>query len=128
MGWVVSDEVMISASHQILHEQGTRESLHGHNWRVRVTVRVDATALDQHGMGVDFRVIERATKDAVAEFDHAYLNEFAPFRERPPTAERMAVVVEERVRERLAREIPAARISEVNVWELPQYRVSYRPD
>ena len=79
-------------------------------------------------MGVDFRVIERATQDAVAEFDHAYLNEFAPFRERPPTAEHMAVVVEERVREQLTREAPLAQISEVDVWELPQYRVSYRPD
>lgn len=102
--------------------------MHGHNWRVRVTVRVDVTELNRYGMGVDFRVIERATQDAVAEFDHAYLNEFAPFHEQPPTAERMAVVVEERVRKRLARETAAARIAQVDVWELPQYRVSYRPD
>jgi 6-pyruvoyltetrahydropterin/6-carboxytetrahydropterin synthase len=125
--FLLSAEATFSAAHT-LPGVPRCDRMHGHNWRVRVTVRVDASALDHRGMGVDFRIIERATRDAVAEFDHAYLNEFAPFRERPPTAERMAVVVEERVRERLAREVPAARISGVDVWELPQYRVSYHPE
>jgi 6-pyruvoyltetrahydropterin/6-carboxytetrahydropterin synthase len=125
--FLLSAEATFSAAHT-LPGVPQCDRMHGHNWRVRVTVRVDATALDRHGMGVDFRVIERATRDAVAEFDHAYLNECAPFHERPPTAERMAVVVAQRVRDRLAREAAAARIAQVDVWELPQYRVSYRPD
>lgn len=125
--FLLSAEASFSAAHT-LPGVPTCDRMHGHNWRVRVTVRVDVAALDRHGMGVDFRVIEQATHDAVAEFDHAYLNELTPFREQPPTAERVAVVVEERVRDRLARETAAARIAEVDVWELPQYRVRYRPD
>jgi 6-pyruvoyltetrahydropterin/6-carboxytetrahydropterin synthase len=125
--FLLSAEATFSAAHTLAGVP-TCDRLHGHNWRVRVTVRLEGDALDRHGMGVDFRVIERATKEAVAEFDHAFLNELAPFRERPPTAERVAVVVEEAVRTRLSREAPAARVAAVDVWELPQYRVSYHPD
>jgi 6-pyruvoyltetrahydropterin/6-carboxytetrahydropterin synthase len=125
--FLLSAEATFSAAHT-LPGVPTCDRMHGHNWRVRVTVRVDGAALDRHGMGVDFRAIERATKEAVAEFDHAFLNELDPFRERPPTAERVAVVVEERVRTRLSRDAPGARVAVVDVWELPQYRVSYRPD
>lgn len=124
--FLLSAEATFSAAHT-LPDVPRCDRMHGHNWRVRVTVRVNVDALDHRGMGVDFRLIEQATQDAVAEFDHTYLNEITPFLERPPTAERMAVVVEERVRERLSRDAPAARITAVDVWELPQYRVSYRP-
>jgi 6-pyruvoyl-tetrahydropterin synthase len=63
----------------------------------------------------------------VAEFDHRYLNDLEPFRDRPPTAERIARVVAERAAARLGARAPAARVHEVEVWETPQYRVVYRP-
>lgn len=103
------------------------ERMHGHNWRVRVTVRVDADALDAAGIGVDFRAIEEAARDAVADFDHAYLNDLEPFRSRPPSAERVAVVVADRVTARLSADAPTANVEQVEIWETPHFRVTYRP-
>ena len=52
--FLLSAEATFSAAHT-LPGVPLCDRMHGHNWRVRVTVRVDATELDQHGMGVDFR-------------------------------------------------------------------------
>ncbi len=124
--YLLSAEASFSAAHT-LPGVPTCERMHGHNWRVRVTVRVDADALDRVGMGVDFRVIEQAAGEAVADFDHTYLNENDVFGEYLPTAERVAVVVCERVQATLSDTAPAARVEAVEVWEMPQYRVSYHP-
>lgn len=101
--------------------------MHGHNWRVRVTVAIDARRLDTNGMGVDFRDLERMTRDAVAEFEHQYLNELPAFQQRPPTAETIARVVADRVGTALAGHPSAAGVAEVELWETPLYKVSYRP-
>jgi len=101
--------------------------MHGHNWRVRVTARVEADRIDTLGMGVDFRDLERFTRDAVGEFEHRYLNELPAFAERSPTAETIARLVAERVAERLAGHPTGAVVAEVELWEMPQYKVIYRP-
>ena len=103
------------------------ERFHGHNWRVRLTVKVPERGLDELGMGVDFREIERVAKEVVGEFEHRYLNDLPEFKERPPTAERVAKVICVQAAERLAASAPAAKISDVEVWETPQFRVVYRP-
>jgi 6-pyruvoyltetrahydropterin/6-carboxytetrahydropterin synthase len=125
--FLLSAEAAFSGAHT-LPGVAVCERMHGHNWRVRVTVRIDEDALDRVGMGVDFRTIEDETKRVVAEFDHAYLNELEAFAGRLPTAENVARVVSERVARRLAVAAPAAAVAEVEVWEMPQYRVSYHPD
>jgi 6-pyruvoyltetrahydropterin/6-carboxytetrahydropterin synthase len=101
--------------------------MHGHNWRVRVTVRIDAGRLDTHGMGVDFRDLERHTRDAVADFEHRYLNELPDFVTSPPSAETIARVVSDRVGGRLSGHPSGARVTQVELWEMPQYKVVYRP-
>lgn len=124
--YLLSAETMFSAAHT-LPGVDTCEQLHGHNWRVRVTVRMAEDDLDDNGMGVDFRVLEQITGESVADFEHRHLNELEPFATRPPTAERIARIVAERVTARLT-ELPAsAAVDEVTLWEMPQYRVVYRP-
>ena len=124
--YLLSAEAGFSAAHTLPGVEMC-ERFHGHNWRVRVTVRVPEERLDGLGMGVDFREIERVTKEVVAGFEHRYLNELPEFSERPPTAERVAKVVCTRATERLAALAPGAEISGVEVWETPQYCVVYRP-
>lgn len=92
-----------------------------------MTVRIDDSALDSGGMGIDFRDLERITSSAVADFDHSYLNDLEPFRNHAPTAERITRVVFERANTELAEYSSALCIHEVEVWEMPEYRVSYRP-
>jgi 6-pyruvoyltetrahydropterin/6-carboxytetrahydropterin synthase len=124
--YLLSAEAGFSAAHT-LPGVDLCHRFHGHNWRVRVTVRVAEADLDRLGMGVDFRAIEAVAKETVQDFEHQYLNDLEPFRQHPPTAERIARLVCQRAEERLRAAAPAAEVAEVEVWEMPEYRVVYRP-
>jgi len=124
--YTLAAEAGFSAAHR-LPDVDKCDRLHGHNWRVRLTVRVDEANLDDLGMGLDFREIEKTAKEAVADFDHAYLNDLAPFRDKHPTAERLAKVVYDRAAARFASITPTAKLVEVEAWEMSDYRVTYRP-
>lgn len=124
--FLLSAEAAFSAAHTLAGvDQCAR--MHGHNWRVRVTVRIAAERLDTHGMGVDFRDLELMTRDAVGDFEHRYLNELPDFAARPPSAETIARVVSDRVSGRLAGHPSGAAVFQVELWEMPQYKVVYRP-
>ncbi len=75
---------------------------------------------------MDFRKIEETAREVVEDFDHAYLNDLEPFERHPPTAERVAFVACTRATERLAEVAPAIQVTEVEVWETPEFRVVYR--
>ncbi len=124
--FLLSAETMFSAAHR-LPGAGTCEQLHGHNWRIRVTVRVEETQLDGQGMGIDFRVIEEIVQASVSDFDHAYLNDLEPFKDRPPTAELIAREVFLRANKQLQDAAPSVTIAEVEAWEMAGYRAVYRP-
>lgn len=124
--FLLSAEAKFSAAHT-LPGVDVCEQFHGHLWRVRLTIRVPEAALADTGIAVDFRDIERLVETCVADFDHRYLNDLEPFRSRPPSAEHIARVVAGRVTEQLPRVAPVAAIEEVAVWEVPEYRVVYKP-
>ena len=124
--YLLSAEAAFSASHTLPGVQQC-DQLHGLNWRVRLTVRVDEDGLGREGMGVDFRVIERALKKTVDQFDHQYLNDLEPFKDHAPSAERVAQIVSRSATDTLRDAAPNASVHTVEVWELPQYRVVYQP-
>ena len=72
--YLLSAEASFSAAHT-LPGVDMCERFHGHNWRVRLTVKVAERGLDGMGMGVDFREIERVAREVVAGFEHRYLND-----------------------------------------------------
>lgn len=53
-----------AAAHNLINYQGDCENLHGHNWKVELTVV--ARELDKAGLGIDFKVLKR---------DHLFLKE-----------------------------------------------------
>ena len=57
-----------SAAHQLHGYAGNCEALHGHNWKVKVTVR--AAQLDHLGMGIDFKQLKTTVNAVVDELDH----------------------------------------------------------
>src|SRR5882724_5520947 len=105
--FLLSADATFSAAHTLPGIEMC-ERMHGHNWRVRLTVRVDEGALDQVGMGVDFRVVEKIVRDVVADFEHRYLNDLEPFRKVLPTAEHVAQLVAQRAAARLRASNPSA--------------------
>jgi 6-pyruvoyltetrahydropterin/6-carboxytetrahydropterin synthase len=124
--FLISAEASFAAAHT-LPGVDMCSRMHGHNWRVRVTVRVAADRTDALGMGVDFRDVERHTRDAVSEFEHQYLNDLPVFAAHPPTAETIARVVAERVAARLGGHPSGAGVAAVELWETPLYKVTYQP-
>jgi 6-pyruvoyltetrahydropterin/6-carboxytetrahydropterin synthase len=123
----LSAEATFSAAHT-LPGAGDCEQMHGHNWRVRITVRVDERELDGKGMGIDFRLLDEIAKASVSDFDHAYLNDLQPFKERPPTAELISREVYRRATALLDNASQSATLAEVEVWEMAGYRATYRPE
>ncbi len=124
--YLLSAEAAFSASHT-LPGVDLCERLHGHNWRVRLTVRVEEDGLGPQGMGVDFRDIENTVKDTVAGFEHQYLNDLEHFKEHVPTAERVVQVIYKSACDQLHKVAPHVSVQEVELWEVPEYRVVYRP-
>ena len=124
--FLLSAETSFSAAHH-LPGVDTCDRVHGHDWRVRLTVRVDAAVLGASGMAVDFREVERTARAAVEDFEHRDLNRLEVFADTAPTAEQVARIVCQRAHARLGEAAPAARVEEVEVWETPTFRVVYRP-
>ena len=125
--FLLSSETTFSAAHR-LPGAGTCEQLHGHNWRVRITVRAAEEQLDRQGMGIDFRIVDEIARLSVADFDHAYLNDLEPFKDRPPTAELIAREVYRRALARLREAAQDLTVAEIEVWEMAGYRAVYRPE
>ncbi|NJD91674.1 MAG: 6-carboxytetrahydropterin synthase QueD [Geobacter sp.] len=77
-----------AAAHNLNNYQGECENLHGHNWRVEVTV--GASELDKAGLGIDFKILKARTKELLGNLDHKYLNELTFFSGQSPSSENIS--------------------------------------
>ena len=77
-----------AAAHNLTHYQGDCENLHGHNWKVEVSILTDE--LDKAGLGIDFKILKKETNTLLKTLDHKYLNELSPFTELSPSSENIA--------------------------------------
>ncbi len=98
--------------------------MHGHNYRIRVTVR--GRELDQLGMLVDFAELKRICREVLARFDHQLLNDLPEFQTVAPTSERLARLIFTEVAGKLA--ASPVEIYEVSVYESEVARATYRED
>ncbi len=80
-----------SGGHHLREYPGNCENPHGHNWKVRVTVR--AHTLDHLGMGIDFKTLKNTVNIVMDELDHRDLNEHPAFQEQNPSSEHIAIYV-----------------------------------
>jgi len=119
----VSAEETFSAGHALRGYKGKCENVHGHNYRVRVTMAGEQ--LDANGLLVDFVEIRRAMRAVIEKLDHRLLNEVPPFDTVNPSAENMARYFFEEV----SRELQSgpARVTAVTLWETETAAATYRP-
>lgn len=109
---MVSREFTFAGAHRLPGYDGKCERLHGHTWRLRVTV---AAAVGANGIAFDFKELGRAVEEEVLSvLDHADLNTVMP----QPSAECIAQWVWKRLVK-----LPLA---EVRVWESEHSFVTYR--
>ena len=117
--------VDFEAAHRLPDYPGKCCRLHGHNWRVEVTVRGDR--LDELGMLIDFRELKQEVNKVIDTLDHYYLNEIEPFRTVNPTAENIARYVYRELAAHLKSE-REVKVRAVKVWESPNSAAVYRED
>ena len=80
---------MFEASHKLPHYEGDCHNLHGHSYKLEVTIGgevIESTENPKCGMIMDFKDLKQIVeKVAISKYDHSYLNDFFP----NPTAEIM---------------------------------------
>ncbi|MDD3296973.1 MAG: 6-carboxytetrahydropterin synthase QueD [Candidatus Omnitrophica bacterium] len=112
-----------SAAHFLRGYKGKCENLHGHNWRVEVSVT--SLGLNSLGMVRDFSDLKKLTNKVLNELDHQNLNELSYFssNEQPslvpvshnPSSEEIARYIFEKLKPKMADE--GCLLNEVAVWE-----------
>lgn len=120
----IAVEHTFAAGHALRNYRGKCENVHGHNYRVQVTVR--GAELDQTGMLADFVVIKKLLRDVCEPMDHVFINDMKPFDTINPTAENMARYICEQLQQGLKTTNGAA-VAEVKVWETDIQSATYRP-
>jgi len=116
----LSVEGYFSAAHQVKGYPGDCADIHGHTYKVKVTVEVGK--LDKLGMAIDFRILNDELKKILAGMDHKNLNSIPFFEEHNATAECIAKYIFDQMQEKVNN------ISAITVWEGPNYSVTYSPD
>lgn len=84
----VTVERGFSSGHYLRHYKGKCENPHGHNYKVRITLRGDM--LDQAGLLLDFRDLKQVMRPVIDRLDHQMLNDLEPFTTINPSAENLA--------------------------------------
>ncbi len=111
-----------SAAHRICGYQGDCANLHGHNWKVQISIA--ASELDDLGMACDFRVAKNILREELSRWDHSYLNDMAEFVKLNPTSERIAKAIFENIASKLPENL---KLVAVEIYESDTSSVEYRP-
>ena len=114
-------ETRFAAAHQLRGYKGRCEKLHGHNWRVQVTVSADR--LNEIGLAMDFHDIKAHANEVVGMLDHGMLNDIFPFTEINPSSENIAKWIYESLKKRIDGD--GIEVSSVTVWESDTASATY---
>lgn len=117
-------EESFAAGHALRGYIGKCENLHGHNYRVRLTVAGDG--LDQLGLLCDFKDVKNFLNEVIGRMDHQYLNDIEPFKELNPSAENIARYVFQETNSLVSTTTQGrASVKRVKVWETERNAVTY---
>ncbi len=116
--FLVTKEFVFDSAHYLPYYEGKCENLHGHTYKMHVTVQAEKN--EEHnksGMAFDFVLLKKAVKENIVNiWDHQLMNDHIE----NPSAENMAelawsILVEQN--------LP---VYEIKLWETPTSFVTYR--
>ncbi len=110
-----------AAAHQLRIFGGKCEKLHGHNWRIEVSLA--GNKLNDGGLLIDFREVKEATDGILEELDHSFLNELPQFEGQSPSSENIAAYVFEKLSSKLNNK--RIRVTKVTAWESDSAGATY---
>jgi len=120
MAFQITTTRHFSAAHQLKLYDGSLEPLHGHNWKVKVTV--SAAKLDGIGTVMDFHELERRVGKVLDSMHNRNLNDLPHFKSTNPSAENVALHVAEKL------DLPMGiKLESVEVWETHENSAVFCP-
>jgi len=122
----VSVEETFAAGHSLRNYKGKCENVHGHNYRIRVTMEGDH--LNSIGLLIDFIELKRVMRKTIEYLDHKFINDVPPFDVENPSAENIAKFFYEEIAAgmKLQEAENEPKLAEVRVWETDTSIASYR--
>jgi len=116
-------EASFSAAHQLRDYKGRCERLHGHNWRVQVTIASER--LNEIGIAMDFHELRRIINDTISGLDHSFLNELFPFTEINPSSENIAKWIYDSIKKKIEKDHKGINLTSVTVFESDTASATY---
>lgn len=114
----VTKEFSFDAAHKLLSYHGKCENLHGHTYKLRVTVYGKP---DDEGMVIDFIELKKMVKNNVLnKLDHSYINEVIE----QPSAENISKWIYDRLKPVIDND--RRELHEITLWETPTSFVCYK--
>lgn len=123
MKYLLSVRDSFAAAHRLVGSGGKCENLHGHNFKVELTVGGDD--LGDSGMLMDFTDLKKILKFILNDLDHRDLNAVHPFSQSSPSSERIAEYICQRASQEL--DGGSAGVVSVTVSESDTASATFRP-
>jgi 6-pyruvoyltetrahydropterin/6-carboxytetrahydropterin synthase len=122
--YTLTVEGNFSSAHQLRGYRGKCENLHGHNWKVVLSVRGEE--LDSTGLLIDFTELKSMLRDIIEELDHRNINDIPCFTQQNPSSENIARYIAEQFASSLrARGHAKISMDSVTVWESDTSRCTF---
>lgn len=129
----ITKRYTFEAAHSLPNYEGKCSHLHGHSYKLEVTVsgiidseeiveafQNDEPILAECGMVIDFSTLKRCIKSVVEVYDHSNLNDHFVL----PTAEVMSVQIFKDIQHKLGNY--SVRVESVKLWETEDSYAEYR--
>ncbi len=119
----ITVEDSFAAGHALRHYRGKCENVHGHNYKIRITLAGERL---ENGLLFDFKDVKSVLGEIIDRLDHQYLNDLEPFRELNPSAENMAKYFYDEAAARMRQATNGrVRVKQVRVWETDSTTATY---
>ena len=109
----------IAAAHFLRGYEGPCKNLHGHTWKIEITLLADQ--LNEIGLVVDFAEVKKKLREFLLSLDHVCLNDLPFFKEVNPSTENLAKYIYEE----FAKVTKPFILKRVRVWESETSSVTY---
>jgi 6-pyruvoyltetrahydropterin/6-carboxytetrahydropterin synthase len=120
----VTVERGFSSGHFLRNYKGKCENPHGHNYKVRITLRGEA--LDHAGLLLDFRDLKQVMRPVIDRLDHQMINDIEPFTTINPSAENLAKYFYEETNRQLAEMTGGrVRVKDCTIYETDTTTATY---
>jgi 6-pyruvoyltetrahydropterin/6-carboxytetrahydropterin synthase len=117
----ISVQSHFSGAHRLRYLRGKCEELHGHNWKVEVSVISNRVGKD--GVVIDFGILKQKVDKVLKPLDHTYLNELPCFSGTEPSSESIAKYIFDRIKTELKGH--SVTLKRVTAWESETSSATY---